>query len=85
LEGTSRIIKLQPLCRRQGHQPPHLILEQAANGPIQPGLEHLQGQGPQVIHRVSGALEWVLRTALKLVRGLEHKSYEKCLRELGLF
>ena len=26
----------------QGHQPPHL-LDQAAQGPIQPGLEHLQG------------------------------------------
>lgn len=23
--GSSRIIKLQPLCRRQGHQPPYLI------------------------------------------------------------
>ena len=30
---------------RQGHQPSHLILDQAAQGPIQPGLEHLQGQG----------------------------------------
>jgi len=27
----------------QGHQPPHLIPDQAAQGPIQPGLEHLQG------------------------------------------
>jgi len=51
LEGTSRIIKLQPLCHRQGHQPPHLILGQAAQGPIQPGLEHLQGRG---IHNLSG-------------------------------
>ena len=31
-----------PRCR-QGHQPPHLIPAQAAQGPIQPGLEHLQG------------------------------------------
>ena len=43
LEGTSRIMELQPPCHRQGHQPPHLILNQAAQGPIQPGLEHLQG------------------------------------------
>jgi len=28
---------------RQGHQPPHFIAAQAAQGPIQPGLEHLQG------------------------------------------
>ena len=32
---------------RQGHQPPHLILGQAAQGPIQPGLEHPQGWGTQ--------------------------------------
>ena len=37
-EGTSRITKLQPLCSLLGHQPPYLILDQAAQGPIQPGL-----------------------------------------------
>ena len=36
---------------RRGHQPPHLILEQAAQGPIQPGLVQLQGQD---IHTLSG-------------------------------
>ena len=30
LEGTSRIMKLQPRCCRQGHQPPYLIPAQAA-------------------------------------------------------
>jgi len=30
LEGTSKIIKLQPHCCREGHQPPYLILDQAA-------------------------------------------------------
>ena len=36
---------------RQGHQHPHLILDQPAQGPIQPCLEHLQGWG---IHNLSG-------------------------------
>ena len=36
---------------RQGHQPPHLILNQAAQGPTQPGLKHLQGRGT---HSLSG-------------------------------
>ena len=44
-------MKLQPPHHRQGHQPPYLILAQAAQGPIQPGLEHLQGWG---IHNLSG-------------------------------
>ena len=44
--GVGRDLKdhqLQPPCHMQDHQPPHLILDQAAQGPIQPGLEHLQG------------------------------------------
>ena len=41
----------QLMIHRQGHQPPHLILGQAAQGPIQPGLEHLQEQG---IHNLPG-------------------------------
>jgi len=43
LEGTTRIIKFPPPCYRQGHQPPNMVLEQVARGPIQPGLEHLRG------------------------------------------
>ena len=43
LEGTSRITKLQPPHHTQGHQPPHFRPAQAAHGPIQPGLQHLQG------------------------------------------
>ena len=39
-----------PSCRTQGHQPPHLISDEAAQGLIQPGLEHLQGWG---IHSLS--------------------------------
>lgn len=35
-------MKLQPPRRRQGRQRPRLILDQAAQGPIQTGLEHLQ-------------------------------------------
>jgi len=45
LEGTSRTIKLQLPHYRQGHQPPHLIPDQAAQGPIQLVLEHLEGWG----------------------------------------
>ena len=32
-----------PPRHRQGHQPPHSVPAQAAQGPIQPGTEHLQG------------------------------------------
>jgi len=50
LEETSGIINLQPSHHRQGNQLPHLMLDQAAQGPIQPGLELLQGRG---IHSLS--------------------------------
>jgi len=38
LEGTSRIVNLQPPSHRQGQQLPHLIPDQAAQGPVPPGL-----------------------------------------------
>ena len=44
------IIKFQTPCHRQS-QPPDLVLNQAAQGLIQPGLEHLHGWS---IHSLSG-------------------------------
>ena len=41
LEGTLKVIELQPPCHGQSC----LSLDQAAQGPVQPGLEHLQGWG----------------------------------------
>ena len=46
-------MKLQPLCCIQGCQPPYLIADQAAQGPIQPGLEHVHRWG---IHSLPGQL-----------------------------
>ena len=44
----------------------------------------VQAWGPQYRNDVE-LLERVQRRATKMIRGLEHLSYEKKLRELGLF
>ena len=44
-EGTSRIIKFQTPWHRHGCQSLDEVLDQIAQGPIQPGLKHLQGWG----------------------------------------
>jgi len=41
LEGTLKIIWFPPPCRGQGPLSP----DQVAQSPIQPGLEHFQGEG----------------------------------------
>jgi len=41
LEGTSWITKFQPPSHRQGCQPLDQVLDQIAQGLIQPGLKHL--------------------------------------------
>lgn len=62
LEGTWRIMNLQPPCHRQGCQPPHLILDQAAQVPIQPGLDHLHGQG---LHSLSSLFQHLTNLIVK--------------------
>jgi len=47
LEGTLKIIRFQLPCHKEGH----LLLDQVAQSPIQPGLEHCQGGGS---HSFSG-------------------------------
>jgi len=48
-------------CHRQDHPPPYLIPDQAAQGPIQPALEHLLEWR---IHSLSGQLFQHLTTLL---------------------
>jgi len=57
-------------------QPPLLIPDQAAQGPIQPGLEHLQGWG---IHSLSGSpfqhLSTLIVKNFPLPSNLNHPSF----------
>jgi len=66
LEETPRTIKLQPSCCRQGYQPLYLILDQAAQGPIQPGLEYLQGWGPTSLSSLFQQKFWISRNLEEL-------------------
>ena len=51
LEGTLRIITFQPPCHRQSCQLLDQVLDQIAQGPIEPCLKHLWGWD---IHNPSG-------------------------------
>jgi len=59
-------------CHRQDHQPPYLIPDQAAQGPIEPGLEHLLEwhSDRTVVHTYMGFdMSWPELVIKHLVKG----------------
>ena len=66
-----------PPHHRQGHQLPHLIPDQAAQGPIQPGLEQLQGWG---IHSLSGQLfQHLTKLVVKNLNRCKSYLFSQCM------
>jgi len=52
---------------------------------MRPHLEFVPSHGVPNIRRTLNLLEWVRTSAMKMVKGLEHFSYEERLRELRWF
>jgi len=80
LEGTLKVIQFQCPCNRWAHLP----LDQVAQSPIQPGLEHCQGLGKMRVYpghlRLRNYQLWPYSVLFNVTAGMlisKQKSYKK--------